>query len=44
MQTEETDLLGILTLENVIERILNMDIHDEKDHERHLRHEHTKQI
>jgi len=30
----ENQLLGVLTLENVIERILNMDIHDEKDHDR----------
>ncbi len=31
---EEHNLMGILTLENVIERILKMDIHDEKDIER----------
>ena len=31
---EEHNLKGILTLENVIERILKMDIHDEKDIER----------
>lgn len=31
---EDHNLTGILTLENVIERILKMDIHDEKDIER----------
>jgi hypothetical protein len=31
---EDHNLMGILTLENVIERILKMDIHDEKDIER----------
>jgi len=31
---EHNQLLGILTLENVIERILNINIHDEKDHDR----------
>jgi repressor of nif and glnA expression len=34
---EDQDLKGILTLENVIERILNMDIHDEKDYDRKMR-------
>jgi hypothetical protein len=33
---EEHDLLGVLTLENVIECILKMDIYDEKDHDRNL--------
>lgn len=33
---EEHQLLGVLTLENVIECILKMDIHDEKDHDRNL--------
>jgi len=33
---EEHELLGVLTLENVIERILKMNIHDEKDHDRNL--------
>lgn len=28
---KDTDILGILTLENVIEKILQMDIKDEKD-------------
>ena len=31
---EEHNLKGILTLENVIERMLKMDIRDEKDIER----------
>jgi hypothetical protein len=31
---EEHHLLGVLTLENVIECILKMDIYDEKDHDR----------
>jgi CBS domain containing-hemolysin-like protein len=34
---EEHTLLGILTLENVIERILNLDIHDEKDYDRKMK-------
>jgi hypothetical protein len=33
---EEHKLLGVLTLENVIERILKMDINDEKDHDRKI--------
>ena len=31
---EDHELKGILTLENVIERTLQMDIHDEKDFDR----------
>lgn len=34
---EEHQLLGILTLENVIERMLKMNIHDEKDHDAQMR-------
>lgn len=34
---EEHTLLGILTLENVIERILSINIHDEKDFDRNLK-------
>ena len=34
---EEHELLGILTLENVIERMLKMNIHDEKDHDALMR-------
>lgn len=37
----EREILGIVTLENVIERILLMDIHDEKDRE--LAHKNLKE-
>lgn len=36
---EDHRLLGVLTLENVIERILKMDINDEKDHDRKILHQ-----
>lgn len=37
VEIPENQILGILTLENVIERILNMDISDEKDLDRSLK-------
>lgn len=37
MEIPENTILGILTLENLIERIMNMDISDEKDLERTLK-------
>jgi hypothetical protein len=35
-EDEKPQMVGILTLENIIERVLQTDIHDEKDYERFL--------
>lgn len=40
---EEHSLLGVLTLENVIERILSMNIHDEKDYDQKLKQKNRPQ-